>query len=602
MQLFDLTTAIAVHRDLVATCLPARVEIVQQTDLYTLHLALRTLQGRQWITLSWHPQAARFHSGRRVPKQPDPFQFSGTAQRLRGLALSAIVQIDPWERVFDWQFAPRPQDDVQFHLYLETMGKYSNIVLVDADGAIVSSGRGVSDRQSSVRPIQPGLAYEPPPALIGAIPSQAESFEDWKERLDFAALPLGKQLFRTYRGLSRAVLAPIAAAAGVTTKTATNAITLAQWQALFEGWQHWLDAIETGNFQLGLTADGGYDLLGYAAGSTDNPDLQTLHPLLDRYYECHLNQQQFDRDRHRLQQKLGSVLKKLNQRRQQFDDMLAKSARADEPKRAADLLMAHMHQWEVGMSDIQLPDFDSGEPVEIVLDPEKNAIANAQVYYKRHQKQKRAKDAVTPLKIEVMAEIHYLEQVLGAIEQLENYRTPADLQALVEIERELIAECYLPDPDRPTVSVDIKSAPQQFLTPSGFEVLVGRNNRQNDILTFKLAQTNDWWFHAQEIPGSHVLLRLPSGAVAEDEDLQMAADLAAFFSRARLSEQVPTIYTRPKHVFRLKGAEAKPGMVTYLHQKVWWAKPKSVEEVISQAEQTSSNHLSTERDPLPASK
>ncbi|MEL7475925.1 MAG: NFACT family protein, partial [Cyanobacteria bacterium J06555_12] len=96
MQLFDLTTAIAVHRDLVATCLPARVEIVQQTDLYTLHLALRTLQGRQWITLSWHPQAARFHIGRRVPKQPDPFQFSGTAQRLRGLALSAIVQIDPW--------------------------------------------------------------------------------------------------------------------------------------------------------------------------------------------------------------------------------------------------------------------------------------------------------------------------------------------------------------------------------------------------------------------------------------------------------------------------------------------------------------------------
>ncbi|MEM8717113.1 MAG: NFACT family protein, partial [Cyanobacteria bacterium P01_G01_bin.4] len=167
MQLFDLTTAIAVHRDLVATCLPARVEIVQQTDLYTLHLALRTLQGRQWITLSWHPQAARFHSGRRVPKQPDPFQFSGTAQRLRGLALSAIVQIDPWERVFDWQFAPRPQDDVQLHLYLETMGKYSNVILVGADGAIVSSGRGVSDRQSSVRPIQPGLVYEAPPALRG---------------------------------------------------------------------------------------------------------------------------------------------------------------------------------------------------------------------------------------------------------------------------------------------------------------------------------------------------------------------------------------------------------------------------------------------------
>ena len=167
MQLFDLTTAIAVHRNLLDTCSPARVEIVQQTDLYTLHLALRTLQGRRWITLCWHPQAARFHIGRRVPKQPDPFQFSGTVQRLRGLALSNIVQLDPWERVFDWQFAPRPHDDILVHLYLETMGKFSNIVLVDSDGTIVSCGRGVSDRQSSVRPVQPGLAYEPPPCAHG---------------------------------------------------------------------------------------------------------------------------------------------------------------------------------------------------------------------------------------------------------------------------------------------------------------------------------------------------------------------------------------------------------------------------------------------------
>ena len=408
------------------------------------------------------------------------------------------------------------------------------------------------------------------------MPNKEESFEDWKDRLDFASAPLGKQLFRTYRGLSRAILAPIAANAGVTTKTPTNEVTPAQWNELFVGWQHWLDVLDSGAFQPGLTSEGGYDLLGYGT-----PSESDLHQLLDRYYESQLNQQQFERDRHRLQQKLGSVLKKLNQRRQQFDEMLAKSKRAGEPKQAADLLMAHLHQWKVGMSSMELPDFETGEPVTIALDPEKNAIANAQMYYKRHQKQKRAKDAVTPLMNEVMAEIHYLDQVLGALEQLEEYCTLADLHALLEIERELIAEGYLSDPDRPNVSVDIDSEPHRFLTPNGFEILVGRNNRQNDILTFKLAQANDWWFHAQEIPGSHVLLRLPPGSVADDDDMQMAADLAAHFSRARLSEQVPTIYTRPKHVFRLKGAEAKPGMVTYLHQKVLWAKPQRVEEAIA---------------------
>ena len=578
MQLFDLTTAIAVHRDLVSTCLPARVEILQQTDLYTLHLALRTLQGRRWVTLSWHPQAARFHLGRRVPKQPDPFQFSGTVQRLRGLALSNIEQIDPWERVFDWQFASRPQDEVRMHLYLETMGKHSNIVLVDAKGAIVSSGRGVSDRQSSVRPVQPGLTYTPPPALTGGIPNLEESYESWKARLDFAPLPIEKQLLRTYRGSSRSVLTPLIRKAEILLGTMATELAESQWKALFTGWQQWLTILQTGDFRPGRTEEGSYDLLGFFPHPEEN-----LHQLLDRYYERQLQQQQFKRDRHRLQQKLRSLLHKLGQRRNQFAQMLAESERAEEPKRVADLLMAHMHEWTAGATSIQLPDFETGEPVTIQLDPEKTAIANAQRYYKRHQKQKRARDAVTPLMTEVMAEIAYLEQVLGAVEQLETYRTPEDLQALSEIERELIAGHYLPNPERPSLPLDTESEPQRFTTPSGFEVLVGRNNRQNDLLTFKLAQSNDWWFHAQEIPGSHVLLRLPPGAVAEDEDMQMAADLAAHFSRARWSERVPTIYTRPKQVYRLKGAAAKPGMVTYLQQTVLWAQPQRVQVAIAQS-------------------
>ena len=421
---------------------------------------------------------------------------------------------------------------------------------------------------------------------MGAIPSLKESFEDWKGRLDFAPAPLGKQLFRTYRGLSRTVLNPIAQAAGVTAQVMTDEIELDQWESLFQGWQHWLSTLQSGDFQPGWTGDrrqggveqSGYDLLGYATQPEE------LNHLLDTYYDRQINHQQFDRDRDRLRQKLKAVLKKLEQRRGQFADMLVKSDRAEEPKQAADLLMAHMHQWEAGASSIQLPDFDTGELVTIALDPEKNAIANAQRYYKQHQKQKRARDAVTPLMNEVTAEISYLEQVLEAVEQLEAYRSPADLQALAEIERELITEQYLPNPDRPALPTNIESEPQRFTTPSGFEILVGRNNRQNDILTFKLAQSNDWWFHAQEIPGSHVLLRLPPGAVAEDEDMQMAADLAAHFSRARLSEQVPTIYTRPKHVYRLKGAAAKPGMVTYLHQKVLWAAPQRVQLAISQSD------------------
>jgi predicted ribosome quality control (RQC) complex YloA/Tae2 family protein len=109
-------------------------------------------------------------------------------------------------------------------------------------------------------------------------------------------------------------------------------------------------------------------------------------------------------------------------------------------------------------------------------------------------------------------------------------------------------------------------------TPSGFPLWIGRNNRQNDYLTFRVATEYDLWFHAQEIAGSHVLLRLPPGAIADDADLQWAANWAAYYSRGRASEQVPVVYTQPKYVFKPKGA--KPGMVVYQQETVLWGKPQ----------------------------
>ncbi|HEY9816795.1 MAG TPA: NFACT RNA binding domain-containing protein, partial [Candidatus Obscuribacterales bacterium] len=109
---------------------------------------------------------------------------------------------------------------------------------------------------------------------------------------------------------------------------------------------------------------------------------------------------------------------------------------------------------------------------------------------------------------------------------------------------------------------------------SGFEVLVGRNNRQNDDLTSRLATDYDLWFHTQQIPGSHVLLRLDAGSVADDADLQFTANLAAYYSRARQSDQAPVVYTAPKHVYKPKGA--KPGTVIYKHETVIWGYPQQV--------------------------
>jgi predicted ribosome quality control (RQC) complex YloA/Tae2 family protein len=221
---------------------------------------------------------------------------------------------------------------------------------------------------------------------------------------------------------------------------------------------------------------------------------------------------------------------------------------------------------------MDLPDFETGELVTIPLNPEKNAVQNAQGYYKRHQKLKRARLAVEPLLVETDQEIHYLQQVEATLKQLEGYQQAEDLQTLKEIQEELIEQGYIiPQRERPSSQ---QAEPIIYYTPNGYEVLVGRNNRQNDQLTFRTAVDYDLWFHSQEIPGSHVLLRLPPGAVPDEKDLQFVANVAAYYSRARESQQVPVVYTKPKHVYKPKGA--KPGMALYDHETVIWGEPGAI--------------------------
>lgn len=237
-----------------------------------------------------------------------------------------------------------------------------------------------------------------------------------------------------------------------------------------------------------------------------------------------------------------------------------------------------------------------------------------------------------PLLMEVVTEIAYLQQVETALTQIEAYRSAEDLTAIEDIRDELIQQGYLAgsryqveaSPDRvsslkslrqlpklhPKISAkssgksnskssqqsgpksnkfrtdkaDLPSQPRRYQTPSGHEILVGRNNRQNDFLTFRMAGDYDLWFHTQEIPGSHVLLRLSAGEVPEDADLAYVADLAAYYSQARQSEQVPVVYTQPKHVYKPKGA--KPGMAIYKQETVIWGRPqwglKTVDATIAQ--------------------
>ncbi|MBD2521721.1 NFACT family protein [Nostoc sp. FACHB-133] len=572
MQPVDFTTLTATCSELRANWLPSRTEQVYQRDRYTIAIALRTLKQRDWLQISWHPQAAHICIGDPPPRSPDTFTFSQQLiHQLGGLALVSIEAIAPWERVIDLQFARRPGESALYHVYAEIMGKYSNVILTDASNIIITAAHQVSQQQSSVRPIQTGQPYETPPKLTGTVPSLSESQERWQERVSLVPGAIKRQLLKSYSGLSAALLELMLLEANITPETSTDTLNPDDWRRLFERWQEWLQALDSKKFQPAWTKDG-YTVMGWGVVEK----VKDIQELLNQYYSNEIDQQLFSQLRHQLSQKLNNILAKLRNKAQTFKTRLQQSDQADEYRQKADLLMAHLQNWEPGMKEIILADFDTNLPVAIALQPDKNAVQNAQSLYKQHQKLKRARAAVEPLLLEVQTEIEYLEQVEAAIAQIDTYKTSEDLRALEEIREELIGQKYLEDPEYRSRSANEPPSTNfhRYLTPSGFEVLIGRNNRQNDQLTFRVAGDYDIWFHAQEIPGSHLLLRLEPGAVAEEADLQFVANLAAYYSRARQSEQVPVVYTQPKHVYKPKGA--KPGIAIYKQESILWGKPQIV--------------------------
>ena len=359
--------------------------------------------------------------------------------------------------------------------------------------------------------------------------------------------------------------------AGLKPTITTDAMSTTDWEAMHEAWHDWLCLFNTHQFQPGWQ-ETGYTVTGWGSHEPE----ESVQQLISRYYNQVLTQQEITQCGHQLAQRLEGYLKKLNRKADDFRKRLQDSEQSDQLRQQADLLMAYQHQWQPGMTSISLADFETGEAVHIALDPTKNGVQNAQKLYKKHQKMKRSRDSLLPLLQDTEEEICYLEQVNEAIAQATRSSSDDHLATLYEIRDELIQQGYV-KPDQQRQGTRTKPTNfYQYCSPNGFDILIGRNNRQNDELTFRLANDYDIWFHTQEIPGSHVLLRLTPGQIADDADLQCAADLAAHYSRARQSDQAPVIYTAPKQVFKPNGA--KPGMVIYKQETVIWGYPQRIEQ------------------------
>jgi predicted ribosome quality control (RQC) complex YloA/Tae2 family protein len=567
MQSVDYTTLVAICDSLNNSYIPSRLEQVYQIDRYTISLCLRGLHQKAWLTISWHPQAARICIGNPPPRGKDTFTFSEQLRHLiNGYALIGVKIVADWERVVDFQFAKRPNEEPLHHLYVEIMGKYSNVILTSADNQIITVAKQVTADKSSLRTVETSQIYQLPPPLTGETPKLTESLEKWQDKVSLIPGRIDKQLIKTYRGVSPIIAQDLLNHSNILPEKSNQELTQEEWQNLYKNWQNWLQILENKRFNYRET-NKGYTVLA------DNSENQDLHKILNNYYDKQIYQENFNQLKQQLYQKIKNLLTKLLKKRDKYQEKLNDSDNCEVYSNKADLLMAHLHLWRLGMKEIILNDFTTNQPIKITLAPDKNMIQNAQSLYKQNQKLKRAKLAVQPLLEDVQSEVNYLQQIITILSQLD-YQEAEDFITLQEIKAELISQKYIEDSQYRGNNTVEESHPRKYQTPSGYEVLIGRNNRQNDILTFRTATDYDLWFHAQEISGSHVLLRLSAGDVPEPQDLQFTANLTAYYSQGRESDQVPVIYTKPNYVYKPKGA--KPGMVIYKRETVIWGKPSAI--------------------------
>ena len=606
----DLTTLRAVLAELRPLLLPSRFEKAQQSDGQTLQLGFRSLVGRHWLELSWQAEAPRLFAIAPPPRGGDGSTLAQQVQHgLSGLALVGLQQ-EGMERVVELQFAPRPGDPVSRRLVLELMGRHSNLFVLDRQGRVTGAARQVREQQSRLRPIGSGDAYLPPPPAQGQAPRAAESYADWRRRLSLVPVALGRALREAYQGISPALALQLAGdqpplAAELLARPVDQLAEL-EWQQLHRRWQRWLAVLASEAFALSPGQASAYrcwqegpDAAAEAeqqepagiqplaanlqasqpqasqcpAPQTPAPQTLEINGFLEAYYRRQL-------DGRRLQQRSLSLRLRLQQ-------ALAKE-------------QAQCRQQQERLDQVEGSGALQGQADGLLClaDPSREQVAEAQALYRRARKLRRSVAAITPRigahqqRIEQLeASLTYLDQLL-LVEQVSPAPAQAPSQArhqapglgsapllaqLEELEldsQSLLAPRLGNRRQRRSGSASPASGqvqPLELELASGLRVQVGRNHRQNAWISLQQARRGDLWFHAQECPGSHVVLKT-SLAPGGEGDLQVAADLAAHFSRARGNRRVPVVMVATDQLQRIAGAG--PGTVSHRGGEVLWADPQ----------------------------
>lgn len=458
---------------------------------------------------------------------------------------------------FELEHLDEMGDVCRKNLIVEIMGKHSNIIFTDAEDNIIDSIKHISHNVSSVREVLPGRKYFIPATTDKADPFDATE-NSFIEKITGAHLPTGKALYTSYTGLSPVISNELCHLAGTDSDASSSSLSEKELVALYMEFEKLIRKTESGDFTPIAVYNGNAPVEYGAVPLTIYSDLTQksfpdMSSLIEAFYleksvVVRIRQKSTDL-RKIVTTALERNIKKLDLQRKQ----LADTEKREKYRIYGELLNTYGYNIEPGAKKAEVLNYYTNETETIPLDETVSAIDNAKKYFEKYTKLKRTAESLSTIIEEVSAEVMHLESVLNALDI-------ATLEEdLVPIREELVSTGYI----RYKSSVKkakITSKPLHYISSDGFDIYVGKNNMQNDELTFDFANGNDWWFHAKSMPGSHVILRT-EGKEVPDRTFEEAARLAAFYSKGRKSERVEIDYTIKKNV--KKPAQAKPGFVVY---------------------------------------
>jgi len=557
---FDGLFTRAMTTELLKNLKGGRITKVQQPFTNEIVLVVRANGKNQKLLLSVHPSYARIQLTEETyenPKEPPMFCML-LRKHLEGYFIDNIYQIGH-DRIIVLEVRGRNEigDTSYKKLMIEIMGRHSNIILVDQEkNTILDSIKHVSYAVNSHRAILPGYEYKAPPAQDKQDPFAAGE-EDILKKIDFNSGKLDKQIVQQFSGISPLLAKEIVFQAGLANRDTLPQAFTAKMKEIKE--ENYIPSIIQ-------TADKEYfyfQELYHLKGETRS--FATLSNMLDRFYFGKAERDRVKQQSNDLERFIVNERDKNEKKIKKLQRSLQEAENAEQYQLLGELLTANLFAAKKGMKKIEVANYyhPDGEMVAIALDPRKTPSENAQKYFTRYQK---AKNSIAIIQEQISLaekELAYFDTLLQQIISA----SPKDIQ---EIREELIEEGYLRERQKKQTKKQqsIKPVLDQYFSSDSTEILVGKNNKQNDYLTNKVAARDEIWLHTKDIPGSHVVIRSKEPS---EETILEAAKLAAYFSKAKQSSSVPVDYTLVRHVKKPSGA--KPGFVIYDNQQTVYVTP-----------------------------